>query len=170
MSADTLTCGERLAVLARSELDEFRAQLAHARAGRDRAVHKARKALQRLRAIASFLRPVDDVLASRENDRMRQLRRRLAPLRDAAARGETFRLLATRKHWQDFAEPLRELAAAEGRRHAEAWALHPPTAEFWDRIDASRQSLEQRVAEWPFDQVDKHLIAAVLDKAERRMR
>lgn len=170
MSDDTHPCGARLAALARSELDELRADLAHARTGRDRAVHKARKALQRLRAIAMFLAPIDPVLAARENVRMRRLRRRLAPLRDAAARGETFRLLATRRHWRDFAEHLKELAAIEVQRHAEAWARHPPATAFWDAIDAARRALEERVATWPLERVDRHVVAAVLDKAERRLR
>ena len=152
------------------ELAELRLQLAHARAGRDRAVHKARKALQRLRAIILLFRSVDSVLVARENAFMRKLRRRLAPLRDAAARSETFRLLATRQQWTAFASDLRELAAMETKRHALAWAMHPPEADFWDSIDLARERLAQRAEHWPFERIDRHVIALALERSERRLR
>jgi hypothetical protein len=164
------TCGERLALLVREELTELRAQIAHARRGRDRAVHKARKALQRLRAILLLFRVVDETLVLRENLAMRTLRRKLAPLRDAAARSETFRLLATRKRWKQNAPELRELAAIESKRHAEAWAMHPADSDFWDLIERARSQLTERAQRWPYDRVDRHVVAAALERGERRLR
>lgn len=162
--------GERLASLARKELDELRVQMALARLRRDRAVHRTRKTLQRLRAIVMLLRPVDEQLAARENLAMRKLRHRLASLRDAEARRETFHLLARRGPWKEFASDLRALAEREAKRHAAAWAAHPRDSGFWDSLDQARAKLAERAERWPFDKVDRQVIGDALGRAERRVR
>jgi hypothetical protein len=164
------TVGERLAALARSELEELRRQLSQARAGRDRAVHKARKAIQRLRAIVQLLGAIDGDLARRENVNLRRLRRRLAPLRDAAARSETFRVLAARSKWKAWAPLLRELGAMEAQRHVAAWGIHSRDLAFWDRVQGDFEKLTRRASSWPFAALDESLVAKPLHQARRRVR
>ncbi|HET7845122.1 MAG TPA: CHAD domain-containing protein, partial [Xanthomonadales bacterium] len=89
----------RLRELVLAEVASFRRHLRRAAQGRDRSVHEARKALQRLRATVMLFAGVRPRLAEQENVRLRTLRRRMGPLRDGAARAETLRLLARRKAW-----------------------------------------------------------------------
>lgn len=163
------TPGARLKRLAQGELVELNLQLELARRGQDRALHKARKTLQRLRAIVRLLQPVDAALAMRENLRLRRLRRRLGPLRDAAARRQTFRLLASRPRWKSHVVQLRALAAAEDQRHVEAWRLHPAESPFWDSIGRECVLLARRLARWPFAAIDDGALDSALRQAEKRM-
>ena len=169
MAAPKTALGTRLAQLAQTELAELNHQLERARGGRDRALHKARKTLQRLRAIVRLLQPIDAALAMRENLRLRRLRRRLATLRDAAARCQTFRLLASRPRWKPHSVYLRALAAAEDQRHVEAWHAHPPESLFWDSIGRECVSLARRMAHWPFAALDKSALDNAVRQAEKRM-
>lgn len=168
MSHGNDNSGTRLASLAQAELAELRTQLDLARQGRDRAVHKARKTLQRLRAILRLLAPLDSDLAVRDNAFMRRFRHRLAPLRDAAARRQTLLLLATRPRWKAQREELRALAALEGERHAQAWAEHGPESRLWLGTDRDWTALSERVAAWPFAGCDEALLDRALTRAEVR--
>jgi hypothetical protein len=162
--------GERLAALARDEFEELGHHLARARAGRDRALHKARKTLQRLRAIVRLLAPVDAALAREENARLSRWRRRLAPLRDAAARRQTFRVLAARPRWKAHAPGLEALARIEAERHRAAWAAHPADSSFWVGVEREHAALGLRIAQWPFDAISTDTIDAALQDAAKRLR
>ena len=162
--------GSRLAQLAESELDELQRQLALARGGRDRALHKARKTIQRLRAIVRLLAPIDPAQAQRENLFLRRLRRRLAPLRDAAARRQTFLLLASRPRWHEHRASLRTLATLEADHHAQAWAAHPDGSRLWVGVDRDCTALRERLPQWPFAHLDEAVLVQALKGAEKRAR
>jgi hypothetical protein len=164
------TPGTRLAQLARTELEELRRQLALARGGRDRALHKARKTLQRLRAIVRLLAPLDPALAASENGLLRRLRRRLGPLRDAAARRQTFLLLASRPRWRTHIEELRALAQLEAGCHAQVWADYPPHATLWRGVDKDCDALATRLVQWPFERLDAAILERALSAAQKRAR
>lgn len=164
------TPGDRLAQLARTELEELQRQLVQARRGRDRALHKARKTLQRLRAIVRLLAPLDPVLAARENQFLRRLRRRLGPLRDAAARRQTFQLLASRPRWRAHVRPLRQLAQEEAEHHALAWADAGADAPLWRGVDRQCEALARRLPQWPFARLDRSTLDRALADARQQAR
>jgi hypothetical protein len=170
VSPDPHRPAARLQALAWAEFEQLGDQLALARRGRDRALHKARKSLQRLRAIVRLLAPNDPVLAQQENRRLSRWRRRLAPLRDAAARRQTFRVLATRPRWSAHAEALRALAEVESELHAQTWASHPADSVFWLGVERERAALGERLAHWPFARVTRESLETALDRAEKRLR
>jgi hypothetical protein len=155
--------------LVESELEDAGRHLAHARTGKDRALHRLRKTLQRLRAIVRLFEPLAAALAQRENERVARWRRRLAPLRDAAARRQTFLLLATRPRWKAFSADLRLLAQLEAERHRAAWAGFPPTSSLWTACETELAGLRARAAQWPLDAIDADLIERVLRRAARRL-
>lgn len=162
--------GVRLARIAADEHQVLLRHLARARDGDDGALHKARKTLQRLRALVRLLEPVDPELATRENIRLRRFRQRLAPLRDAAARRATFHALASRVRWKPHALALRELAAAENLRHRDAWLAHPSDAPFWSSVEREAARIGLRIAQWPLHRVDAAAISTVLEDSEKKAR
>lgn len=164
-----MSIGERLRRIVGQELDELAAELARAAGGRDRSVHKARKVLQRLRAVAMLLPDTRNTLRRAENLRMAALRRRLGPLRDAASRAETFRLLAMRRRWTLWRRELRQLAAQQAAAHADVWARTGRDSAFWQRVRQESDALRERAGSWPFDEVDEESLARALAKAERRV-
>jgi hypothetical protein len=164
-----VSIAERLRRMVEQELDELDTELARAAGGRDRSVHKARKTLQRLRAVAMLLPDGRQELRHVENTRMAALRRRLGPLRDAASRAETFRLLARRRRWSSWRRELRQLAARQAAAHAEVWARTGRDSAFWQRVRRESAALRERAKAWPFDAIDADALAHALAKAERRL-
>lgn len=162
--------GEALEQLAREELAELLRQLGRARNGRDRAVHQARKVLQRLRALVRLMAPLDPAWAARENQALRRLRRRLGTLRDAWARHETFLLLASRVRWREHGPLLRELARAEAARHALAWQRHPPDGALWRAVGRAADGLAARLPDWPFAALRDRVVETALARARRALR
>lgn len=170
LSSHRISPGNRLEQLARTELGELRNQLLLARGGRDRALHRVRKTLQRLRAIVRLLEPIDPALAERENLRLRRMRRSLGPLRDAAARRQTFLLLASRPRWRAHADQLRALARSEAKCREQVWAEYPAGAALWRRLEQECVALEIRLAQWPFQTLDAAVAHQALAKAGKRAR
>jgi hypothetical protein len=162
--------GDALQRLAQAELAELLRELRRARNGRDRAVHQARKILQRLRAQVRLMAPLDRAWAERENQALRQLRRRLGTLRDAWARHETFLLLASRARWREHATLLRELARAEAARHALAWQRHPPDGALWRAVGRAADGLAARLPDWPFAALRDPAVESALSRARRALR
>lgn len=160
----------RLRALVDAEIAGFRRHLRRATKGRDRGVHEARKALQRLRATVMLFAAVRPRLAEQENVRLRTLRRRLGPLRDGAARAETLRLLARRKAWLPWRATLLELAALQLRQHAQAWSRRGPDAAYWVRIATTADNLNRRAARWPYALLDAECAERACARSERRLR
>lgn len=155
----------------------LRTQVERPEAEHEAAVHTARLALKRLRAMLRLLRPsLDAAIASRESERLRRAAAQLAPSRDAAVALNT----------------LTDLAARAGRRapgdaqcvasvrSALASAMHDPARSgagvsraLLDAADAARTSVEA-LSVTPWRQKGWRLLAAGVHashlRARRRLR
>ncbi len=148
----------------------LRQHLARARAGSDVAVHGMRKSLQRLRVIAKLLQPTDRIWFDRENAKLRRIRNRLAPLRDAAARSKIITELATMKRWHAYAAALRQLASLEADGHAHTWSSRSADALFWSKLEREIDLTIGRVTSWPFGAFDEDVLRDALRAARKQVR
>src|SRR5690606_11350704 len=103
-----------------ADLDDLGKELARAAAGEDRGVHRARKAIQRVRGWLRLIRPLDPMRLERLDGRWKRLRRRMGRLRDAAVRLE---LVQAQRKKHDDAESAAALQAAEEALSASLAAL-----------------------------------------------
>lgn len=168
MVASEDTPGHRLKQLAAVELAELRRELERARHGKDAGVHRARKAVQRLRSLLRLARDAEPAWVIRTDLQLRTLRRRLGRLRDAAVRVESVE--AWLKSGADAeARPALEQALQLLReQRAAVWAAVP--ASFWERLSAdwARQAL--RFERWPLLNLTPDQIDAALQRTRRRVR
>jgi hypothetical protein len=170
MTAPTSTPAERLRGLAETEFRLLKRELEAARRGKDGGVHRARKSLQRIRALVRLLAPADVEWARREDARLRRLRRRFGRLRDAAVRLELVQKLAKRElsetdraHLERSLEQIRE-----GRKAI--WAQYPADAAVWDAIDKEAGKLHEGLARWPLDRITEKRVDRALERARLRLR
>ena len=170
MAAAAITPGERLRSLALSEFRLLRRELGAARKGKDGGVHRARKSLQRLRALVRLLAPGNVDWARREDGLLRRLRRRFGKLRDAAVRVELVEKLGRR----DFSDAERErvkAALARLRRSRKAvWANYPEDAAFWVTVEKEAARLQTRLSHWPLDKASDKRFDRALERARLRLR
>lgn len=153
---------------------EFRAllrDLEQARARqKDAAVHRARKSIQRLRAVVRIVAPNDPAWAKREDLALRRLRRRLGPLRDAAVRLELVQSLGKRE--LDSSERARLDAGLAVLRDElkQRWDRHPPDSLFWVSVQRQASRLQAKLARWPLDALDERSARKAMERARRRLR
>jgi len=146
------------------------ADLALARAGKDGAVHRSRKAIQRLRALVRLLAPANVEWARGEDARLRALRRRLGRLRDAAVRLELVEKLGKRE-LSDASRAHLKLAVDQLKAQRLAtWSEHPADGVFWDRLVAQAARLQQRLDRWPWDALNEKRSTRALERARGRLR
>lgn len=165
---DSPTPGHRLTQLAASELALLGRELAKAQHGKDGAVHRARKTLQRLRSLLRLAREVDADWFARCDGQLKRLRRRLGRLRDAAVRVEHVEDML--KGELDAAErPLVEAALQrlQAQRDA-AWAALPER--FWEQVRLAWSRLIAGFEAWPLEQTTAAHIDKALERARRRVR
>lgn len=162
--------GPRLERRASDELALLRRELGKASKGRDTSVHKSRKAIQRLRCLLRLARETDPGWHARTDGQLRQLRRRLGPLRDAAVRAERVKAMLGDSGELDAAQRHSLEAAWSALRAARdaAWAKLPQ--DFWLRIDRAAARLLASFERWPLEQVSEDSIHLALEKARRRVR
>lgn len=130
-SLPTIDLGARWHKRLAADLADLGKELSCAVTGDDRGVHRARKAIQRVRGWLRLIRPLDPVRLKRLDTRWKRLRRRMGRLRDAAVRLELVQA-QLRKH--EDADSKAALQAAEvvllaslaalWKRHDEAFWIH----------------------------------------------
>lgn len=160
--------GHRLSQLAASELALLGRELDKARQGKDGAVHRARKTMQRLRSLLRLARDVDRDWFRRCDGEVKRLRRRLGRLRDAAVRVE---------HVQDMLkgelgiDERARVEAALQRLQAQlaaVWAALP--TRFWDQVLAACSRLQSGFAAWPLGHAEAAHLTSALERARRQVR
>lgn len=159
---------ERLHQLAYKECGLLRRELERAREGRDSAVHKARKTLQRIRSLLRLIRYQSPEVFHRLDHRLRTLRRRLGALRDAAVRVECAQHALD---WQVDPEP--RLVVKQGvlrlrEQLAASWQRLPES--FWPRLFKQLERVEQELQVDLPEQLDPAALERALDAARRRVR
>lgn len=170
MTAQPATPGDRLRGLAEIEFRQIVRDLSAARRGKDGAVHRCRKSLQRLRALVRLLAPANVEWARREDGLLRSLRRRFGRLRDAAVRLELVEKLAKRELSEENRAQL-DLAVQQIKQaRREVWAQFSPDAAFWDSVDKQAARLHARLAKWPLDRLSEKRIHRALERARNRLR
>ena len=165
---DSPTPGQRLKQLAANELALLGRELTKAQHGKDAAVHRARKTLQRLRSLLRLSREVDASWFVRCDGQLKRLRRRLGRLRDAAVRVEHVEDML--KGELDAAERPRVEAALlrlQAQRDA-AWAALPER--FWEQVLGAWNRLLTGFEGWPLESVSAANIEKALDRARRRVK
>ena len=162
------TPGQRLAKLAADELALLVRELVKARKGKDSGVHKARKAIQRLRSLLRLVRDTAPDWHARVDGQLRQVRRRLGPLRDAAVRAELVgAILDTPLDSEQRAPVDAAVATLKAAREA-AWSS---LAEgFWERIDRAVARHLAGFETWPLAAVGAEDIHRGLEKERRKTR
>lgn len=170
MAAAATTPGERLRSLALSEFRLLLRELSAARRGKDGGVHRARKCLQRLRALVRLLAPGNVEWARREDALLRRLRRRFGKLRDAAVRVELVDKLARLDFPDEERERVKAALARLRQARKAAWASHPEDAAFWANVEKEATRLQKRLSHWPFDKASDKRFGRALERARLRLR
>jgi hypothetical protein len=165
---DPFSPGQRLARLAANELALAVRELVKARKGKDAGVHKARKAIQRLRSLLRLARGVDPAWHRRLDGQLRSLRRRLGGLRDAAVRAERVHLVLETPLPADHKRAVE--AAAEALEQARQAAWNGLRAGFWDQVDRALARQLAGFERWPLAAVEAEQIHTELEKARRKAR
>jgi hypothetical protein len=162
------TPGHRLKQLAASELALFGRELDKARQGKDSAVHRARKTLQRLRSLLRLGREADPAWFGACDGQLKRLRRRLGRLRDAAVRVEHVEDML--KGDLDAAERARVEAALLRLRDqlGESWSTLP--ANFWPQMHTGWTRLLAGFERWPLEAVEAAQVETALERARRQVR
>lgn len=158
--------GQRLAQLAAGELSLLVRELAKARKGRDSGVHRARKALQRLRSLLRLVREVDPAWHARTDAQLRQLRRKLGPLRDAAVRAELASAMLDAPLDEGQRAAVQGAVATLKAARDEAWAALPER--FWDRIDHGVARHLAGFDRWPLAEATPEVLHSALERARRK--
>lgn len=165
-----LTPGERLIALADAEFRRLARELAAARAGKDGAVHRSRKTIQRLRALVRLQAPASPAWARRENASLRRLRRRLGRLRDAAVRLELVQALSQRELVEGERVRLDDAIARLRQQLREEWVRYPSESAFWEQLQAVTTRLHARLPKWPAHSLDAKSCRRALEHQRRRLR
>lgn len=165
---DSQTPGQRLAKLAADELALLVRELVKARKGKDAGVHKARKALQRLRCILRLVREAQPDWHARTDAQLRRLRRRLGPLRDAAVRAELARVMLETPLEGEQRSAVEQAAAKLEAARVALWAGLPGT--FWEQIERAVARHLAAFDRWPLAELDAVAILQALEKARRKTR
>lgn len=168
MTASDSTPGQRLQKLAAAELAEIGRELARAREGKDTGVHRARKAMQRLRSILRLARKAHPDWVARTDLQLQRMRRRLGRLRDSAVRVELVEGLLKREPASAASDPLqRSLLLLRQKREA-AW--QQVDDRLWERLEADWLRQARRFEDWPLLDVSAEQIERALQRARRRVR
>jgi len=162
--------GERLRGLAETEFRELGRHLGAARRGKDSGVHGCRKSLQRLRALVRLLAPANVEWARREDGLLRECRRRLGRLRDAAVRLELVEKLGKRELSEAGRAQLDSAIAQISAARLAVWASYPPEAAFWDVLEKAAARLQSRLVKWPLDELNEKRISQAIERARSRVR
>jgi hypothetical protein len=153
---------------------EFRALLrdlgmAQARS-KDAAVHRARKSIQRLRAVVRLVAPADPAWARREDLALRRLRRRLGALRDAAVRVDLVQSLGSRELIDGERDRLDAALGVLRGALAARWQQHAPDSPFWASMLRQATRMQSRLPRWPLDAIDERCARRAMERARRRLR
>jgi len=115
---------------------------------RDEAIHEARKSVKKIRAIIRLVRPDLGELYAVENERLRDLGRKLSEFRDAGAMLETFDALRE-KFREELGRvtlrPVRTCLVRSKTEHAQAAEIDQVLA----RCAASLRGTGRRLRSWP---------------------
>ncbi|MCK7594040.1 CHAD domain-containing protein [Pseudomarimonas salicorniae] len=160
------TPGQWLAKLASDELAQLVRELVKARKGKDSGVHKARKALQRLRGLLRLARTTAPEWHARVDGQLRHVRRRLGRLRDAAVRAELVGSMRDNGLPAEQQAPVDTAVAALVEAHRACWTGLDPA--FWDRIDRSVARHLAAFDRWPLPEVSESAIHEALEKERRK--
>jgi CHAD domain-containing protein len=117
-------------------------------AGRDEAIHEARKSVKKTRALLRLMRPEMDDVYRRENARLRNIARRLSAYRDRAAIIETFDALKLKYQDELKGATLASIrrALVRGKREQQRGATLRAALR---RIAAGLRAAAGRTARWP---------------------
>jgi hypothetical protein len=165
---DPVIPGQRLARLAADELALTVRELVKARKGKDSGVHKARKAIQRLRSLLRLARGVDPTWHRRVDGQLRGLRRRLGGLRDAAVRSERVRLVLETPLPEEHLRAVESAAEALELARQAAWS--GLREGFWEQIDRALARQLAGFERWPLVTVQAEHIHVELERARRKLR
>lgn len=160
--------GQRLSQLAASELALLGRELAKARQGKDSAVHRARKTLQRLRSLLRLASAVDPVWFRRCDGQLKRLRRRLGRLRDAAVRVEHVEEMLQETLDADERQRVEAALLRLRAQRDEAWARVPEG--FWEQVLLAWSRQVADFDSWPLEAIEASHIDKALERARRRVR
>jgi CHAD domain-containing protein len=158
---------EGLRRIARGQIDQAIEQLDGSAGGdRDTAVHEARKALKRLRALVRLARDeLGDEVYRLENEAFRDAGRRLSSVRDAAVMLETLDGLVARYRDELADEPFAGLRHALAQEAGAARERIDRDATELDEVRAMLETARTRLATWPLR--DDHGVASLAPGMER---
>jgi CHAD domain-containing protein len=156
--------------IVREELQSGAAQLSGSDPDkRDDAIHEARKSVKKTRAILRLVRPDLGELYAVENERLRDLGRKLSEFRDAAAILETFDSLRERFRGElgrVTLRPVRTRLVKEKIEHAQTAGIEQVLA----RCAASLRGTARRLQSWPVIHDGFNAIGPGFEKIFRRGR
>jgi CHAD domain-containing protein len=154
----------------REELQSAAEHLSGADLGqREEAIHEARKSVKKIRAMLRLVRPDLGELYAVENQRLRDLGRKLSEFRDADAMLETFDALRERFREELGGVTLRPVRTRLMRERAE----HAQTADIENvlaRCAASLRGTSRRLGSWPVIHDGFSAIAPGFERTFRRGR
>lgn len=136
--------------VAREEMEEAGAQLSgHKRPSRDEAIHDARKSIKKVRALLRLANPEQEGIYGRENERLRDIARRLSKFRDAFAIIETFDDLK-RKFRSETRNRLRSVRLGLTKRRSQSVEEEDVGIVIVEAASALRKAAK-RVKTWPLE-------------------
>jgi CHAD domain-containing protein len=159
--------------MARGQIDLAAGQLdGSAGVGTDEAVHEARKAFKRLRALVRLSRDaVGDATYRRENTALRDAGRRLSGVRDAAVMVQTLDDVRERYADELPAGAFAGLRSALEREAGESRARLAVDSTPVDEVIAALRTRRNATARWPLpDEADEAMLAPGLQRIYRRGR
>lgn len=162
------TPGQRLAKLAADELALLVRELVKARKGKDAAVHKSRKAIQRLRSLLRLVRGSHPEWHARVDGQLRQIRRRLGALRDAAVRLDLVRSMLDSPLAGEQRVAVETAVNTLQAAHKACWEKTDPA--FWDRIDRAVARHLAGFEQWPLAGISAEAVHLALEKERRKTR
>lgn len=137
---------------------------------RDEAVHEARKCVRRVRAWLRLLDSDHRQAITGIDQGLRQARRLLGPLRDAASRIEALDELAARRGFKGmravFATLHERLHAALGR----CWKRRPVGGKAWRTVRTQFDELADAIAGWPLGTLSDSELRRGFARSWRRVR
>lgn len=154
-TAEALPAGMR-----RISQEQFDRSIERLASGRDidAAVHEARKAMKRLRAVLRLVRgQIGERVYRAENALLRDTARRLAPAREGAVMVGTVRGLRTEFDGQLATDALFEVERRLGDRHAQRRQRLLEDPELVPEVVAVLRAARNRYASWPVDRSDAAL-------------
>ena len=155
--------------VATQEIAAARAALAQPEEGRDQAIHEARRSFKRLRALLRLASPAMDGGFAKENRRLRDAGRLLAPARDAAVLLHSFDRFVESSAGEFDPDDLAALRDALARKRPERAADRKAVEAHVAQVLALAERAERNLArlDWPADTGELH---RGLRKAQARLK